>query len=284
MHRARRGGRARRLAASAASSRCGSRSRGRAALGSVRRAAETGPFALDERLPGRAQYVTNVGKALGRLDEANREHGGVRCGREDRVGLRVVRRARPISAAIGRANRHCGVRTADLADHGRQKHGAQAIGLQLLQRLTPERRREIDHFVLGHRLSRVGRRLRREGLRRRGLLAGHVALGNGTLFDRPDGLSCHAVEDIQERFLAGKRDGFDGPAVNRDVCQNRRRREIVIPDRMVDDLEVPLLAARLQVHADEALTVQIVTRPMTAIEIGRGRLNGQVDQAQVLVN
>ena len=46
---------------------------------------------------------------------------------------------------------------------------------------------------------------------------------------------------------------------------------VVVPDRMVHDLEVPLALAGLQIDADEALGEQVVAGPMAAVEIGGRR-------------
>ncbi len=53
---------------------------------------------------------------------------------------------------------------------------------------------------------------------------------------------------------------------------------------MVHHLEVPLPLARLQIDANEAFSKQIVPGPISAVEIGSGRFNGQVDKPEFLVN
>ena len=140
-------------------------------------------------------------------------------------------------------------------------HGADLVALDLLERLRPQLRREVDQIV-GHleRVARIGRRLGRERLRRARLLAGHVGLRHRPLLDRPHRLAGHAIEDEQERLLAGDGDRLDRAAVDGDVGQNRRRRHVVVPERMVHELEVPLPLAGLQIDADEALGKQVVAR------------------------
>ena len=63
----------------------------------------------------------------------------------------------------------------------------------------------------------VRRRLGRERLRRRRLLAGDVGLRHRTLLDRPHRLAGNAVEDVEERLLARHRHGLDRLAVDVDV-------------------------------------------------------------------
>ena len=72
---------------------------------------------------------------------------------------------------------------------------------------------------------------------------------------------------------------FDG-----DVGQNRRRRHVEVPERMVHELEVPLALAGLQIDADEALGEQVVAGPVAAVEVRRRRLDRQVDEAELLVD
>src|SRR5215469_15551708 len=53
---------------------------------------------------------------------------------------------------------------------------------------------------------------------------------------------------------------------------------------MVYELEVPPALARFQIDAYQALAKKIVSRPMATIEICSRTLNGQVNQAEFLVD
>src|SRR5262250_2035231 len=53
---------------------------------------------------------------------------------------------------------------------------------------------------------------------------------------------------------------------------------------MMNDLVVPLLLARLQVDADDALAVQVVAGTMTPIEVRCRRLDRQVNQPQLFID
>src|SRR5947208_2162321 len=63
-----------------------------------------------------------------------------------------------------------------------------------------------------------------------------------------------------------------------------RRRYIHVPQRMVDQLKVPFALSGLQVHADEAFSEEIVSRPMPAVEIAGWRFYRQVDESKLLVH
>src|SRR5712691_9022967 len=53
---------------------------------------------------------------------------------------------------------------------------------------------------------------------------------------------------------------------------------------MVDQLEVPLPFACLQIDRDQTLGEQIVAGPMAAVEVGCRRLDGQIHEAELLVD
>src|SRR5262245_36585833 len=121
-------------------------------------------------------------------------------------------------------------------------------------------------------------------LGRRRLLARHVRLWNGALFDRPYGLARHAIEDVQPCLLARHSDCFDLPAGHRDVRENRCRGHVEVPDWMVHELEVPLPLAGLQIDADQALRKEVVPWAVTAVVVGRWRFDRQVDETEILVH
>src|SRR5437899_2603296 len=53
---------------------------------------------------------------------------------------------------------------------------------------------------------------------------------------------------------------------------------------MVDQLEVPLPLPCLQIDRDQTLSEQVVAWPMAAVEVGRRRLDGQIHEAELLVD
>ena len=187
-----------------------------------------------------------------------------------------------------RTREQTGDRTANavrIADDRRVVHAGDAIVFQVLERLRAQGWREVDQIV-GHLQERtaVRRRLGREGLRRRRLLAGHVGLRHRTLLERPYRLSGDPIEHVEEALLARLRDRLHGPAVHRDVGEQRRRRHVEVPDRMVDDLIVPFALAGFQVDAHQAVAEQVVARTMTAVQVRRGIFNRQIHEPELLVD
>src|SRR5689334_25385231 len=53
---------------------------------------------------------------------------------------------------------------------------------------------------------------------------------------------------------------------------------------MMHELVVPLFRARLEVEADETLTIEIVAGTMSAVVIARRRFDGQIDEAELFVD
>src|SRR4030095_5758783 len=94
-------------------------------------------------------------------------------------------------------------------------------------------------------------------------------LWNGTLLNRPDRLPGHAIEHIKERLLARNGDGLDRLSVDVDVGEDWGGRNVVVPDGVMHELEVPLALTGLQVDAHEALREQVVVRPVGSVEIRR---------------
>ena len=156
--------------------------------------------------------------------------------------------------------------------------------LQDLQSFRPQRRREVDHEVFRHALALERGRLGGEGLRRRIPLSRQRALLDRTLFDRPHRLAGLAIEHKHPTLLGRLRNRRDPLAVDRDVDQHRRAGDVVIPDRMVHELVVPDALAGLQIDGDETLGEEIVAGTMAA-EIIAGRFfDGQVGDAEILVD
>src|SRR5205823_3280620 len=62
------------------------------------------------------------------------------------------------------------------------------------------------------------------------------------------------------------------------------RRKVVVPDRVMRDLEVPLALSVLHVDGDQAIGEEIVAGTMTAVQVGRGILDRQVRQPGVFVD
>src|SRR4029079_8250852 len=93
-----------------------------------------------------------------------------------------------------------------------------------------------------------------------------------------------AVEHPQPRLLARHRDHLARAPGDGHVGDERRRRHVVIPDRMVHELEGPLLLAGREIDADQALAVQVVARALAAVIIRGRRLDRQVYEPEFLVD
>ena len=98
------------------------------------------------------------------------------------------------------------------------------------------------------------------GLRGPCLFAGHVALRNGPLFDRPYRLTGHAIEHVKEAGLAGQRHRVDRLAILPDGDQLRSRGVVIIPEIVVHGLVVPQALAGARVERQQAVAEQVATR------------------------
>ena len=121
-------------------------------------------------------------------------------------------------------------------------------------------------------------------LRRRRLLVRHIRGRHRLLDDRPDRLSGDAIERVQPTLFGGHRDHLPRTARDRHVGDERRRRHVEVPDRMVHELEVPLALAGFQIDARKRFGKQVVAGPMAAVVIGAGRLNRQIHEPGVFVH
>src|SRR5205814_9187968 len=108
-----------------------------------------------------------------------------------------------------------------------------------------------------HLLAREGWDYSGEGLRRPRLLARHVALRNGPLFDGPQGLSAHAIEYIEKALLGGLRDGVDllSFVANRDELRCGDR--IIVPKIVMHELEMPEPLSGSCVESEQAAREEI---------------------------
>ena len=80
---------------------------------------------------------------------------------------------------------------------------------------------------------------RRERLRTGGLLPWNIARRHGSLFNGIDRLTGVPVEHEQHARLGRLHDGWPAYTVACDGDQGRRRRVVVVPQIVVDRLEIP---------------------------------------------
>src|SRR5260370_25402327 len=142
--------------------------------------------------------------------------------------------------------------------------------------LRAEERAEIVHRKS---LPRERRRLRRERLHVPGRLARHVGGGHAALFDGPQRLAGHAVEHPYESLLADLRHGVDGLAVVMHGEEFRGGGVVVVPNVVVDELEMPEALAGAGVEREEAVAEEIGAEAVCAVEIVLGAGGGRVEDA-----
>ena len=135
--------------------------------------------------------------------------------------LGITARTRPVRGGA-RADR--AEYAVDVAEQrGRERRVAVAVPLEHVERLRAQLRREIDQIVRHAEIvARISRRLGRKRLRRRRLFTRHLGLRHGPFFDWPHRFAGHSIQHIQETLLAGRCDGFNRPAVDVDIDENRR--------------------------------------------------------------
>ena len=88
---------------------------------------------------------------------------------------------------------------------------------------------------------------------------GTSPFGDRALLDRPDGLTGDAVEDIEPALLRRLRDGLDRASVDGDVGEDRRARDVEVPDAVMHELIVPFALAG---HADRRASRLSPNRPL----------------------
>ena len=129
------------------------------------------------------------------------------------------------------------------------------------------------------------RGLGRKRLRRRQFFSGHGGICiYSSLLDRPHGFACDPIEDIGETLFTDLGNGFDFFSVDRDVDQIRRAREIVIPDTVVNTLEMPDSLTGFRIEADETFREEVIAVPMTAVIIARQCAEWEIYIAEFVVS
>src|SRR5439155_2513281 len=121
-------------------------------------------------------------------------------------------------------------------------------------------------------------------LRLRGLLAGHVRLRHRPLLDRQNRLAADSIEHVQPAFLRWHRHDLARLPADRHVCDDRRRGHVEVPNRVVDELEVPFALTVSEIDARETLGEEVVARSMSTVVIRARCLDWQVDESEILVD
>ena len=104
-------------------------------------------------------------------------------------------------------------------------------------------------------------------MRGRGPFSGNVGLLHWRFRYRPNWLSVCSVENIGKRLLPGLRNSLDRPSVDIDVDQDRRRRHVVVPDVVMNQLLVPDPFTCLDIDTHQRIREEIRAGPVAAIEV-----------------
>ena len=174
-------------------------------------------------------------------------------------------------------------RTGPLALDGWREDGSNLVVLDQLERLCVQRRCEVNQIRFRHTLTFECRWLGHEGLRRCVPLTGHSALFDGPLFDRPHGLTRGAIQYVDPSLFGRLRDCLDQLLAHIEVRQDRRARDVHVPDPVVHELIVPFAPAGIDVDGDQRFAEQAVSRAMPAVVVPSRQLDGQVHEAQLFV-
>src|SRR5207245_5550929 len=105
------------------------------------------------------------------------------------------------------------------------------------------------------------------GLRRDAGLARRGGLRDRAYADWPDRGAGVSIEHVHEPLRADLRHRVDPPAVDGDVDEDRRRREVVVPETVMDTLKMPDAPACRGIETHEALGKQIVAQPVATVVV-----------------
>ena len=132
---------------------------------------------------------------------------------------------------------------------------------------------------LWHERGRRGR----DRLCSRRAFAWNVAGRCRALHDREHGLARLAIEHEHEAVFRCLRHGVDRLAVPLDRHEHGRRREVVVPEIVVNRLEVPDPLPGGGVHRDHRVGEQVVPEAIAAVEVRARRADRQEHQASLEV-
>ena len=127
-------------------------------------------------------------------------------------------------------------------------------------------------------------RCARNRLRRVSLLAWHLARRHRPLLDLDHRFARIPVQDEEIAGLRRHGERVDRLAVALDVEEHRRRRRIVVPEIVVDGLEVPAVRAGADIDRDDRVGEQVGARPVAAVGEGDRRSQRQEHEFPLLVD
>ena len=176
--------------------------------------------------------------------------------------------APPVRASCGERTPECAL--IPPADHQRRRciQRPDTERLDRLQRHLPNLRREVHEVVGRDALIVEWRGFGRKRLGSRRTLTRDVRRRHRPLLDWPHRLSRDSVEGEHKTLLGDLGHRLDRSSVNRDVEKVGRRRQVVVPQAMVDELVVPDTLAGLDVETEEGVGEQVVAEALPAPVVG----------------
>src|SRR5262249_43382026 len=109
-------------------------------------------------------------------------------------------------------------------------------------------------------------------------LAGHFALRDRAFLDAEDRHAGCAIEDVHEPRFRRQRKRRNRAAVPREVEESGRRRWIMIPEIVMNRLEVPAVPAGQRVDGEDGVAVQVRAFAIAAVKVVDRRREWHVEQ------
>ena len=131
--------------------------------------------------------------------------------------------------------------------------------------------------VFRQQLPRERQRLYSKRLHRRGLLTLDRARWVCARLQREQRRPGRAIEHEDLSVLGRERDCVNGPPITLHRHERRRRRDVAVPDVVMDILEMPQPLPRPRVEREQRVRVQVVAVAIRAIEVRRRGSGGRVD-------
>ena len=153
--------------------------------------------------------------------------------------------------------------------HGRpnarwSKHIAGADSFEFFQHEGPRSGRQIGDLRFGEPLLRKRRRLDRERLRGPALLAGDFGLWHRSFLDREERFARFPIEQKKMSDFRDLRKGIQLLAVVLDRHEVRRTRDVIVPQIMMHDLEMPDALARVGSKRQHAIREEVLADTIAA--------------------
>src|SRR5215831_12497151 len=99
------------------------------------------------------------------------------------------------------------------------------------------------------------------------MFPGNLAGWHRSFDNREERLPRHSIEHEQEPSLVDDDDSGNSPAIALDVDKRGRRLGVVVPDIVMDRLEIPQQFSGGSLHGDDGCTEEVVARPIRSDSI-----------------